>query len=169
MERGTVVFFDTRKDKLFGFLTSKTGTRVFFHFNNGETFVEGSEQPKFSGKNYVVVGDKTSYIRYPIPGDELVFNRDAVKSGITPAASKWGFADNFDYVRQLLDKRPVYRVIDTRKQKSIWKGQSLERLRKEFPKFTQNLSKASIKKTFRWQRKENKSTEEWEDCPNPLL
>ncbi|HEY4516666.1 MAG TPA: cold shock domain-containing protein [Candidatus Paceibacterota bacterium] len=69
METGIVEFFNNSPNKLFGFIKTADGKRVFFHFNNGSE-------------------DNT---RMPQKGDRLKFEGESSMRG--PKAALWAFED----------------------------------------------------------------------------
>lgn len=77
VEKGVVMFFDSRPEKRFGFMLDASGNKVFFHYNNGGNH-----------------GARTRS-RVPMKDDEIYFVRIDGDRG--PKARLWAF-DHFDVV-----------------------------------------------------------------------
>ena len=179
MEEARVIFFHIAKR--FGFLGIENEPDLFFHYNDGEYFIDGENEPRFSGitelKN---IGRFFGLsLSWPKRGDVILFTRKAASQG--PIASPWGFKSDYESIVKKIKSRTTYRLLvmqplpeaELKPPDVLWEGhylldpkfeelklegdgESLDFLRKEH---------SSLKWWERW----DDSEEEWLPCSVPIF
>lgn len=180
-EIGTVKFFDSRRDKRFGFIRLESGEEIFFHYNDGEFIEAGNNSPKFSGKTTIVLNRKVRHLPDPRKGDILVFERDDGRKG--PKASPWGYYSYWLEVGEKIANRPLYRVIrittndfkdGEKSERVIWQGEDLDALSREYPPSEifeadflkhHEIEDGWVRFDFRFERQKEDGA--WEVCKDP--
>lgn len=77
-EEGTVLWFDSREEKRYGFLVLAGGRQIFFHHNDGRPDVVSDwDEP-------------TTPLRLPKAGEHVLFYRQPGKQG-KPKACPWAY------------------------------------------------------------------------------
>ena len=138
MEFGKVKFFNA--EKRFGFIQTKGGEEIFFHFNDGEMIIPKSE-PEFSGDATTFYRGRRCHLRDPQRDDQVVFLRGLGNKG--DKATPWGFRAMYDKALEIIsyrpkiEKNPSINIIEKRQVrlvmesnpggiKEIWTGESRE-------------------------------------------
>lgn len=126
-ERGVIKFFDSRKEKRFGFILLPSGDEIFFHFNEGRAVKVGLETPSLMA----------APAREPAKGDILLFERSKNRKG--DKAAPWCFASDWKRAEQEIARRTVYRLMKqtgefriTRDPQVAWQGTDTADLRAKF-------------------------------------
>lgn len=141
-DQGVVKFFDSRKEKRYGFLILEDGTEIFFHFNDGQIILPGEEEPEFSGKSTMVIKGKPMGLRDPQKDDKIVFHRSPGYKG--DKASPWDYLSHVERAQAIIAKRPpptTYRVLKTMNSigeqpgapQVLWQGSSIAEVLRKFP------------------------------------
>lgn len=172
METGTVKFFDSRKEKRFGFITVDGGGEIFFHFNDGET-IEAAQT------SLILTGGKLN--REPQKGDRIHFERTRGGKGFK--ACPWIFSEDYSRALKELESRPApatYRVLQQTtvygnppdKPKVLWEGSDMSKLCERYPRY-QDRRYDDLNPTFSCSdfehaiRFERKTETGWERCSDP--
>lgn len=94
---GRVKWYSARSSNRYGFIeVAGRSTDVIFRFEKGRTFVERDGEAAWSDARTM---------REPKAGDRIVFEIDTTMH--RPRAMPWGFADDFDTLKQRLARRQV--------------------------------------------------------------
>jgi hypothetical protein len=176
MQKGTVKFFDTRDDKLFGFVRTEQGEEFFFHFSGGRELDTYDEQPDFSRRRL----DRS---RFPKKGDQMVFILgDPGYKG--ERVGLWSFAEDYDQIQKELAARPTYRVMKqfgmwtTKHQDEpeiLWEGKDVQELARKYHRFGRSITSDPLFPYYQhddgfevrhWFEKQ-KEDGTWERCNDP--
>lgn len=101
MEFGTVIFFDNRESKEYGFIIPDNGGKAWFHFGDGR-------RPQVVGSN-IIWRFLPDGIRYPRRGTRLAFKLIEAQRG--PKACPWTYESLYRAAEIAVDSNKLYRVM----------------------------------------------------------
>jgi hypothetical protein len=138
IEKGVVKFFDSRMDKMFGFIRLESGEEIFFH-QNDFGLLNANDDGSFN-----FYGTAMDCPRRILKGNIIYFEREEGSRGRSKA-SPWCFEENYKSALEHLASRTKYRV---RKQtvvyaqlpnepdqpETLWEGTDLDALMLKYPR-----------------------------------
>lgn len=132
MPEGTVIFYDKRVGKQFGFVEIAEGEQIYFHFKDGRELEIVDHKIGFS---------KGEIKNEPKMGDRIVFEITHNCEG--PKASQWAYVGEHESAMKDIASTPMYRVVKKKtttadnqpgEPEILWKGSNIAQLMRKHPR-----------------------------------